>query len=74
VARGGLTLQDAYDKVDGARRGVRINDGFLRALMQWELDVNPRLTQSTLKKYMRGGDGLADDAGVESNELNGNQV
>jgi hypothetical protein len=60
VARQKYTLQKAYDHVDGARRGLRINDGFLRALMSWELDRNPNLRQSTLKRYARGGKGMAD--------------
>lgn len=35
-----MNLQTAYDHVNKARRGVRINDGFIRALCTWELRVN----------------------------------
>lgn len=61
VARRNYTLQDAYDHVSGARRGLRINDGFLRALVTWELQCRPTLARSTLKSFHRGGKGMQDD-------------
>jgi predicted protein tyrosine phosphatase len=62
VARRNYTLQDAYDHVSTQRRGLRINDGFLRALMKWELDARPTLARSTLKSFHRGGKGMDDGA------------
>ncbi len=66
VARRNYTLQDAYDHVSTQRRGLRINDGFLRALMKWELDARPTLARSTLKSFHRGGKGMDDGADEEA--------
>ena len=55
-----MSLQEAYNRVSEARRGLKINDGFLRALTRWEVLHNPTLKRSTLRMYHKGGKGLKD--------------
>ena len=60
VARRNHTLQQAYDKVSAARRGLKINDGFTRTLIKWERYHHPHLNRTTLEAYVKGGNGMAD--------------
>mmetsp|Transcript_2754 Transcript_2754/g.8851 ORF Transcript_2754/g.8851 Transcript_2754/m.8851 type:complete len:893 (-) Transcript_2754:930-3608(-) len=66
----GYTLQEAYDHVLALNGVLSINDGFLRRLMHYEVELSKgALAQSTLVSYQRGGEGGAQREAKAKNRL-----